>query len=176
MDTIWFGKLPETPVGTVWVGVSPRGLGVVYMGASQTAFEAEVRRRYGNVTLQEAPARTAEALRQIQAYLRGTRREFTLPVDWEGMGAFQRKALQETVAIPYGETRTYGELAARLGNPRAARAVGRAEATNPVPLVVPCHRVLGAGGKLHGYGGGEGLPTKAWLLELEKGAVVQSGA
>ncbi|RMF46283.1 MAG: methylated-DNA--[protein]-cysteine S-methyltransferase [Anaerolineae bacterium] len=176
MDTIWFGKLTDTPVGTVWVGVSARGLGVVFMGAAQEGFEAEVRRRYGKVRLQESHSHTADALQQIREYLDGKRREFTLPIDWEGMGDFQRQALQATFAIPYGETRTYGELAAHLGNPRAARAVGRAEATNPMPLVVPCHRVLGADGKLHGYGGGNGLPTKAWLLQLEQGAVVESGA
>jgi methylated-DNA-[protein]-cysteine S-methyltransferase len=84
---------------------------------------------------------------------------------------FQREVLQITFEIPYGETRTYSDIAHQMGRERAARAVGRAEATNPMPLVVPCHRVIGSDGKLHGYGGGEGLKTKEWLLKME-GAVI----
>ncbi len=88
-------------------------------------------------------------------------------IDWSVLTPFQQKVLQATLAIPYGQTRTYAEIAQQVGKPRAARAVGRAEATNPMPVVIPCHRVIGSDGKLHGYGAGEGLPTKAWLLELE---------
>ncbi|GAB4536722.1 MAG: methylated-DNA--[protein]-cysteine S-methyltransferase [Anaerolineales bacterium] len=174
METIWYTLLPVTPVGPVWIAVSERGLGVIHMGAERTDFESQVHRRYGTVTLLADEQRTAEAAAQVQAYLQGKRRTFTLPIDWQGMGAFQRRALQATFEIPYGETRSYGEIAAQLGSPKAARAVGRAEATNPIPLVLPCHRVLGADGKLHGYGGGQGLPTKTWLLELEGAAVVKS--
>ncbi|MGE5248996.1 MAG: methylated-DNA--[protein]-cysteine S-methyltransferase, partial [Bacteroidota bacterium] len=80
-------------------------------------------------------------------------------------------ALQLVFAIPYGKTSTYQHIAAELGRPHASRAVGRANATNPMPLVIPCHRVIGTDGKLHGYGGGNGLTTKAWLLQME-GAVL----
>jgi methylated-DNA-[protein]-cysteine S-methyltransferase len=118
-----------------------------------------------------APRRVAEMADQLRDYLKGQRREFTIPIDWSVLRPFQQSALQATFAIPFGETRTYGELAHQIGHPRAARAVGRAEATNPMPLIIPCHRVVGADGKLHGYGGGEGLPTKEWLLKLE-GAVL----
>ena len=85
------------------------------------------------------------------------------------MRSFQREALLATFAIPYGQTSTYGEIAMQIGRLRSARAVGRAEATNPMPLVIPCHRVLGSDGKLRGYGGG--LDIKKWLLRLE-GAVL----
>ena len=92
-------------------------------------------------------------------------------MDWSALGSdFQRSALRAVAAIPYGETRTYGEIAAQIGRPQAPRAVGRANATNPMPLVIPCHRVIGTDGKLHGYGGRGGLKTKQWLLDLEKGA------
>jgi O-6-methylguanine DNA methyltransferase len=77
--------------------------------------------------------------------------------------------LRATYEIPYGETRTYKQIAEVIGAPGAARAVGRAEATNPMPVVLPCHRVLGSDGKLHGYGAGAGLETKTWLLKLETG-------
>ena len=83
------------------------------------------------------------------------------------MTVFQIAVRQAVMALPYGETASYGEIAARVGNPRAARAVGAVQASNPISFVIPCHRVLGADGSLHGYGGFGGLKTKAWLLELE---------
>jgi methylated-DNA-[protein]-cysteine S-methyltransferase len=117
------------------------------------------------------PDKVRDPSRELSEYLTGRRHQFTISIDWSVMWPFQQAALQATFTIPYGETRTYGELATQIGRPRAASAVGRAEATNPMPLVIPCHRVIGADGKLHGYGGGEGLPTKEWLLKME-GAVI----
>ena len=110
------------------------------------------------------PGRTAEARAQLLAYCRGERRDFALPVRLRGT-AWQRAVWAEVSAIPFGETRTYGELADALGRPQAARAVGRANATNPVCVVVPCHRVVGADGGLTGYEGG--IHLKARLLEHE---------
>jgi methylated-DNA-[protein]-cysteine S-methyltransferase len=105
-----------------------------------------------------------EAARQLQAYFAGQLREFSLPLDLQGTD-FQKRVWGQVAAIPYGETRSYGQIATAIGSPRAVRAVGAANGANPVPIVVPCHRVIGANGKLVGYGGG--LALKKRLLELE---------
>jgi O-6-methylguanine DNA methyltransferase len=163
----WIGVLDTSPLGPVWVAVSDVGLVAVEVDTSQEMIEAAARRLGFSDIIQEKK-RTAEAVAQIGEYLAGTRTVLDLPIDWSVLRPFQQEALQATCAIPYGESRTYGEIARILGKPRAARAVGRAEATNPMPLVIPCHRVIGADGRLHGYGAGRGLETKAWLLNLEK--------
>jgi methylated-DNA-[protein]-cysteine S-methyltransferase len=105
-----------------------------------------------------------EAARQLRAYFAGELREFQLPLDMQGT-AFQKRVWLQVAAIPYGETRSYLQIAQALGSPRAVRAVGAANGANPVPIVVPCHRVIGANGNLVGYGGG--LALKQRLLELE---------
>jgi methylated-DNA-[protein]-cysteine S-methyltransferase len=105
-----------------------------------------------------------EAVRQLRAYFLGTRREFELPLDPQGT-AFQKRVWRHLITIPYGQTRSYRQVAESIGAPLAVRAVGAANGANPIPIVVPCHRVIGAGGKLTGYGGG--LPLKQKLLELE---------
>lgn len=105
-----------------------------------------------------------QALTEIDAYLSGALRVFQVPVDLRGT-PFQRRVWSEVAGIPYGVTATYGEIAARVGRPRAVRAVGAANGANPLPLFVPCHRVIGSDGALRGYGGG--LAVKAALLRLE---------
>jgi len=112
-----------------------------------------------------------KALGQLLEYLAGERKEFEITIDWSGMTDFQRRVLQATRAIPYGETRTYGEIARAAGSPRGARAVGQAEKNNPIPVIIPCHRVIGADGAMVGYGGPEGVDLKARLLKLE-GALI----
>jgi methylated-DNA-[protein]-cysteine S-methyltransferase len=106
-----------------------------------------------------------EVMRQLQAYFAGTRESFDLQLAPEGT-PFQKKVWTELGKIPYGDTLSYGELAKRIGNPKASRAVGLANGANPIPIIVPCHRVIGANGKLTGYGGG--LPIKEKLLALER--------
>ncbi len=115
----------------------------------------------------DLPAALAEAKRQIGEYFAGARREFDLPLALEGT-EFQRHVWAELRRIPFGETISYGELAARIGKPTASRAVGAANGRNPAPVVVPCHRVVSHDGTLGGYGGG--LPTKQALLDLERRA------
>ncbi len=167
---VFIGKTKKTPLGILWIALTEEGLVAVEWDAAKANFDAyltERLKRPTRLSLEEA----APALRQLTSYLRGELRAFSFPIDWSALRPFQREALQAVYAIPYGETRTYAEIAAQIGRPRACRAVGRANATNPMPLVIPCHRVIGMDGKLHGYGGGEGLKTKEWLLRLE-GAVV----
>ncbi|MEN9813732.1 MAG: hypothetical protein RL479_2418 [Verrucomicrobiota bacterium] len=120
--------------------------------------------RLGGGQAESDPGRCAEARRQVQAYLAGERRDFTVRVGARGT-PFQERVWAALRGIPWGETVSYGEWAARLGRPGAARAVGAANARNPVCLLVPCHRVIAADGRLHGYAFGEA--TKRWLLELE---------
>ena len=171
MDSpLYFGSLKNTPLGDLWVAVSENGLAAIEWDDGRSAFDAYLTKRLKRPSLLN-PDKTSATLRQLDEYLRGKRKIFNLPIDWSLLRPFQREVLQITFAIPCGETRAYSDIARQMGRPRAARAVGRAEATNPMPLIVPCHRVIGADGKLHGYGGGEGLKTKEWLLKME-GAVI----
>ena len=167
---LYIGEVGATPLGKLWLAVSDLGLVSIEWSQSQAEFEAYLAKHFKR-PVEYNPDKVRDAARELSEYLTGKLRQFTLPVDWSVMRPFQQAALQATFAIPYGETRTYGGIAHQISKPRAARAVGRAEATNPMPLVIPCHRVIGADGKLHGYGGGEGLPTKEWLLKME-GAVI----
>jgi methylated-DNA-[protein]-cysteine S-methyltransferase len=114
------------------------------------------------------PEAFRETLRQLDAYFDGSLREFSLITRPVGT-LFQLRVWRELQSIPYGQTVTYGELARRIGNPSASRAVGLANGANPIAIVIPCHRVIGAGGKLTGFGGG--LDVKAKLLALERGEV-----
>ena len=110
------------------------------------------------------------AAAQLAEWFAGTRERFDLPLAPRGT-AFQRRVWAALVAVPYGETATYGDIAAAIDQPTATRAVGAANARNPIPLIIPCHRVVGADGALVGYSGGGGVPTKRYLLDLERGAL-----
>jgi O-6-methylguanine DNA methyltransferase len=163
---LYYGQTGETILGKLWLAVSEHGLVAIESNMARADFEAYLCKRFKQ-TVQYAPKRLQEASFQIKEYLSGERWTFTLLIDWTVMRPFQRSVLQATYEIPYGETRTYKEIAEHIGHPGAARAVGRAEATNPMPLVLPCHRVIGTDGKLHGYGMAEGIKTKEWLLKME---------
>ncbi len=161
-ESIQVGTI-ETQLGVFGVAWRARGIAALALprGNAATIIRA-LRRAYPDATLADAPTDVA---RELNEYAAGRRREFDLSLDWSAIKPFQRAVLTVTHSIPYGETRTYAWVAQQMGKPNAARAVGRALATNPIPIIVPCHRVLGSDGGLHGYGGG--LPMKARLLKLE---------
>ncbi|MCU0268734.1 MAG: methylated-DNA--[protein]-cysteine S-methyltransferase [Acidimicrobiales bacterium] len=163
LDVAWASV--DSPVGALVVAATPQGL-VCVSWELDDALD-ELARRVSPRVL-EAPARLDGVRRQLDEYFAGRRRRFEVPVDWTLVAGFRREVLQVLSAeVPYGATATYGELARRVGNPRASRAVGSAMATNPLPIVVPCHRVLRAGGSLGNYSGRGGADTKRWLLGFE---------
>lgn len=166
---IYIGGLEHTPVGDLRLAASDWGLVAVEWADSQLQFDAYLNRLKRSI--QPDAKKIKPYVKELAEYLEGRRHAFTIPIDWTLLRPFQREALQAVFRIPYGETRTYLEIACEINRPTAYRAVGRANATNPMPLVVPCHRLIGTDGKLHGYGGGEGLKTKEWLLKME-GAVM----
>jgi methylated-DNA-[protein]-cysteine S-methyltransferase len=149
-------ELYDSPIGTLFVAATDRGLCEIHYDADPDAEAERLARLFGNRVLR-SPRPTDEARRQLDEYFAGTRREFELDVDLRPTREFGR--------VPYGELTTYGTLAARAGKPRAARAVGTVMNRNPIPIVLPCHRVVGSTGALTGYGGG--LDRKRTLLELE---------
>jgi O-6-methylguanine DNA methyltransferase len=161
------GMLSSSPIGPLWVTVSDRGLMVVDWNMTRSEFTNKLQKSF-NMDVIYDETRTSEPSHQLSEYLAGVRRQFDLSLDLTRMSPFQLQVMQLTLDIPYGQTLTYKKIAAHLGNPHAARAVGRVEATNPIPLVIPCHRVIGSDGGLHGYGGPGGIGLKSWLLKLER--------
>jgi methylated-DNA-[protein]-cysteine S-methyltransferase len=150
----------DSPVGRLLIEATQRGLSrVEFLESTARPHLSPLAEGEGDAAL------TLEAARQLSEYFAGARREFQLALDIAGSD-FQRRVWRGIAAIPYGSTLSYADLAALAGFPGAARAAGAACGANPVAVVVPCHRVVGADGSLHGFGGG--LPTKAWLLDHEQ--------
>ena len=149
----YVGQLIHDELGVVRVAVRNQLLVSIKIGATENG---------------ENSAEVAPFIQVLEEYLNGTRLSLELPIDWSVMTPFQANALRLVNLIPYGETRSYGEIARELNKAKAARAVGRANAHNPIPLVIPCHRVIGQNGKLCGYSAPKGLETKSWLLTLEQ--------
>ncbi|HEX6202826.1 MAG TPA: methylated-DNA--[protein]-cysteine S-methyltransferase [Thermoanaerobaculia bacterium] len=164
--SIWFDRL-ESPVGPLFAAVDDDGalVRLTFLDAEddEAAEIARLTTRAGEAPRRD-PARCRAVAAQLADYFAGRRRDFDLPLAPRG-SAFQRAVWDELRRVPYGATVSYGELAARLGRPGASRAVGGANNRNPLPIVVPCHRVIGADGSLTGYGGG--LDRKRALLALE---------
>jgi methylated-DNA-[protein]-cysteine S-methyltransferase len=156
----------DSPLGPLVVASTPKGL----VRVSYTEFRGEdavledLARRVSPRVL-EAPARLDGVRRELDEYFEGRRQEFDTPIDWSHLAGFTREVLRATAAIRFGEVSTYAGVAEAAGSPRAVRAAGNALGANPMPVVVPCHRVLRTGGSLGGYTGG--LERKEFLLRLE---------
>lgn len=148
----------ESPIGRLLLVAGERGL-------SQIWFDGQIAKAKLGPESREDQNALREVIRQLRAYFAGEVEAFNLDLAPKGT-SFQQKVWDELLKIPYGETISYGELARRIGNPSASRAVGLANGSNPIPIIIPCHRVIGSNGKLTGYGGG--LPIKEKLLALEK--------
>jgi methylated-DNA-[protein]-cysteine S-methyltransferase len=164
----------DSPVGTLLLAATPAGLvRLAYVdGDGREAVLADVAARISPRVL-AAPRRLDGPRRELDEYFRGRRRQFDTDLDWQLLSDFGRRILQVTAAIPYGSVSTYKEVATRAGSPRGFRAAGNALGANPLPIILPCHRVLHVGGGLGGYTGG--LERKRTLLALEAGQLPLGG-
>lgn len=158
METLYYSRM-SSPVGPLLLGVSESALMML-------EFDRGLPRMIGGqqIAWEESEAHTRSVRQQLEEYFASKRRSFDLALDLRGT-EFRKRCWNELLKIPYGETRSYAEIARAVGNPNGFRAVGQANHYNPVAIIVPCHRVLAGGHYLGGYGGG--LPTKAFLLRLE---------
>ena len=156
----------DSPLGPLVVAATPRGLvRVAYTESKADTGVLEELARKVSPRVLEAPARLDVARRELDEYFEGRRTDFDIPLDWALTRGFTSKVLQATARIAFGSTSTYAEVAGQAGSPRAVRAAGNALGANPLPVVVPCHRVLHTGGGIGGYTGG--LERKEYLLRLE---------
>jgi methylated-DNA-[protein]-cysteine S-methyltransferase len=157
MNTACYTSI-ESPLGPLLLAADEQGLRAILFAKGKHAADPDPAWRKDSAPLKET-------IRQLHAYFAAELEDFDLPLAPQGT-AFQQKVWENLCRIPYGKTISYGELARRIGNPNASRAVGLANGSNPIPIVIPCHRVIGSDGKLTGYGGG--LPIKEKLLALER--------
>ncbi len=159
-----YGSL-DSPLGELLVAVTPRGLvRIAYPDEQGEQALEELAERVSPRVLR-APERTDSVRRELDDYFAGRRRDFDLPLDWSLVRGFATRILRATARVPFGSVATYGQVASEAGSPRAARAAGNALHVNPIPIVVPCHRIVPASGGLGGYGGGQ--ERKRYLLTLE---------
>ena len=161
METL-FQTRTQSPVGPLFLAASEKGLVRLEFDSRVQAIDSR------KVSLQDSPNELAPYLRQLDEYFDGQRREFSFPLDLRGTD-FQFLCWRALLDIPYGETRTYGDIARAIGHPKAFRAVGMSNNRNPIAIVVPCHRVIASDGTLCGYGGG--LDIKRKLLDLEQSSI-----
>jgi methylated-DNA-[protein]-cysteine S-methyltransferase len=157
-------KTMASPVGTLTLVASDKGLTAILWENDDPN-----RVRLGTMVTNDGHPILVEAERQLIDYFAGHRTAFTLPLAFEGT-SFQQEVWAALLTIPFGETRSYGEIAHQIGRPSASRAVGAANGRNPISIIAPCHRVIGANGTLTGFAGG--LEAKAWLLEMERAIVL----
>jgi len=162
---VYVAAMP-TPIGRITIAASDRGLLRLSFRGTDASIRAELRRFGADVV--EAPHRLRAITMQLESYFAGKRRAFELPLDLSITTPFQRRVLMATRRVPAGSVVSYGDIARRIGQPRASRAVGQALGRNPVPIVIPCHRVVAGGGRIGGYTGG--LAIKRKLLAIEGAA------
>jgi methylated-DNA-[protein]-cysteine S-methyltransferase len=165
-EVLYYDEIRGTPYDPLFVAVSEQGIIELGFDQSEEAFVARLEKRY-RMQLQKSSARVRAVSRQLQDYFSGRSLGFDLRVDLSKLTHFQRQVLTAIQRVPPGETISYGGLARLIGKPKAARAVGRALGTNPIPIIIPCHRALASDGSLGGYSGRGGVGTKQALLELE---------
>lgn len=161
MEKVYW-TVADTTIGRMGVASTAKGVCKVALPGEEELFLSGLKQLFADVV--ESSAQSAGVVDQLREYLAGKRQEFTCPLDLRGT-EFQREVWQAVRAIPYGQTRSYRDVAQAIGRPKAVRAVGAANGANPVPIIIPCHRVIGADGSLTGYGGG--LALKERLLKLE---------
>jgi methylated-DNA-[protein]-cysteine S-methyltransferase len=158
----------EGPIGDLWMAVTEKGLMRVSFAQDETSFITEVHERTRTEVIRSSK-KLAGIVAELKEYFSGTRSRFDFAIDLSLVTPFQRRVLQAAANIPIGQVITYGELAGRIGQPQASRAVGQALGRNPVPVVIPCHRIVGGGGGIGGYTGG--LHIKRKLLQIEGVAI-----
>jgi methylated-DNA-[protein]-cysteine S-methyltransferase len=163
----------DSPVGPLWVAMGPEGVASIHFGREPS--EPELRRLVRVFGPGIVPDRklTSQAARELDEYFEGKRRAFEIPFDLRGITPFQERVLRTTSRIGYGDVMTYAAVARKAGNEKAFRAAGGAVGSNPIPIVVPCHRVVASDGTLGGYGGG--LEVKRYLLAIERAEVPPGG-
>ncbi len=164
---IRYGQMQDTPLGRLWIAKSDKGVvALEYQEGDEELIQSvESIFRQKPILNQDS---FKEEVSQLDRYFQGEQIDLDIEVDWTRFQSFQHDVLQVVFDIPAGQTKSYGQIAHEIGRTiTSARAVGRAVATNPISIIIPCHRVVGANGELTGYGGPGGLKTKAWLLALE---------
>ena len=172
LATVGYDRL-DSPLGPLWVAITAKGVATIHYGAEPP--DSELRRLvrvYGPGVVPDH-RRSSVLARELDQYFRGKRRTFDIPVDLAGLTPFQTRVLAQTAKIPFGDLLTYRTIATRIGNTKASRAVGGAVGANPIPIIVPCHRVVATDGSLGGYAGG--LEAKRTLLAIERPGAIPSG-
>ena len=157
----------DSPIGRLRLAVTDEALVRIALPVGTSSFSGGLRRALPDAESVPTLPLLVQVARELAEYFEGTRQSFSVPLEPRGT-PFQGEVWRALRAIPYGETRSYGEIARAVGRPTASRAVGHANGANPLPLVIPCHRVIESGGALGGFGGG--LDAKRWLLAFEQGA------
>jgi methylated-DNA-[protein]-cysteine S-methyltransferase len=168
----WFGQTAQliqwdqmrSPLGQLFVGVSRQGLCAVDFGRGEADFLERFDRQ---ARLEKNPKAVAQAMAQLREYFSGARKHFSLPVDLSALTPFQRSVLDTACRIAPGKVWSYQRVAQAMGRPKSSRPVGQALGRNPIPIIIPCHRVIASDGGLGGYSGGTGLKAKRWLLQHE---------